>query len=221
MTRAAKRIDATARSATAEPRRRISRATLRISQSGRQAVVERARALSAQSRAPRDHLDRHRLRLHQLTREMRAAAGRGRADKYRFQRRITANVIARRREASLLAVNGERVTITARAHAVDRATRQVGERATALATTVTTLDRARRALEQRVSEALATRAAALRAHDPERTLERGYALLLDDQGEPLPTAAAARHAGRFDVRLADGSVGAQVIDTDTEAPDGH
>jgi exodeoxyribonuclease VII large subunit len=220
MSRAAKRVDATARSATAEPRRRISRATLRISQSGRQAVVERARALSAQSRAPRDHLDRHRLRLHQLTREMRAAAGRGRADKYRFQRRITANVIARRREASLLVVAGGRLTVTTRARAVDRAAQQVDERATALAATVTALDRARSALEARRAEALATRSAALRAHDPERTLERGYALLLDHDGEPLPTAAAARQAGRFDVRLADGSVGAQVIDTETEGHHG-
>ena len=85
-----------------------------------------------------------------------------------------------------------------------------------LARTVASLERARLALEERRAEALATRSAALRGHDPERTLERGYALLLNHDGEPLPTAAAARQAGRFDVRLADGSVGAQVIDTDME-----
>jgi exodeoxyribonuclease VII large subunit len=103
---------------------------------------------------------------------------------------------------------------------VERAGAATGERKAQLSTTAGSLERARRALEQRAAEALATRSAALRAHDPERTLERGYALLLNDRGEPLPTAAAARQAGRFDVRLADGSVGAQVIDTDTEAPDG-
>ena len=32
---------------------------------------------------------------------------------------------------------------------------------------------------------------ALRAHDPERTLERGYALVEDPDGEPVTSAAAA------------------------------
>ena len=37
---------------------------------------------------------------------------------------------------------------------------------------------------------------ALRAHDPERTLERGYALAEDAEGEPVTSAAAARAAER-------------------------
>jgi exodeoxyribonuclease VII large subunit len=219
--RAAGRVGVAGRTAVAEPRKRVRHATIRVQQAGRAAVLERARTLSAQSRAPRDHLDRHRVRLHQLTREMRAAAGRGRAVRYEFQRRIAARVIGRRREVALLAVAGGRLTVSARARSVERAGERVGEREAQLVGSVTALDRARRALEARRSEALATRSAALRAHDPERTLERGYALLLGHDGEALPTAAAARRAGRFDVRLADGSVGAQVIDTETEVPDGH
>jgi exodeoxyribonuclease VII large subunit len=51
---------------------------------------------------------------------------------------------------------------------------------------------------------------ALRAHEPERTLERGYALVEDRDGDPVtdvPGAAAARHVR---LRFADGAVGAQI-----------
>jgi exodeoxyribonuclease VII large subunit len=193
---------------------------VRVDRAGRAAVLERARALVAQSRAPRDHLDRHRVRLHQLTREMRAAASRGRVTRMDFQRRIAASVIGRRREAALLAVGGARRTVTARAGAVERAGAQVDERAVRLAASAAGLQRARKALEDRRTEALATRAAALRGHDPERTLERGYAVLLDSGGEALAGAAALREAGRFRVRLADGTVGAQVTEEhETEGSD--
>jgi exodeoxyribonuclease VII large subunit len=151
---------------------------------------------------------------------MRAAAGRGRALRFEFQRRIAASVIARRRETALRAVAAGRVSVTARAHSFDRVGSRVDDRATRLAVSAATLDRARRALEERRAEALATRAAALRAHDPERTLERGYALLLDDGGEPLAATRALREAGRFRVRLADGTVGAQVIE-DTKTEEAH
>jgi exodeoxyribonuclease VII large subunit len=176
----------------AEARLRLRRDAMRVDAAGRAAVLERARALVAQSRAPRDHLERHRVRLHQLTREMRAAANRGRAARVEFQRRIAAGVIGRRREAALVAVAG-------------------GWRAR-LAASAAGLDRAWSALEERRSVALAAQSAALSARDPERTLERGYALLLDDGGEPLASVPALREAGRFKVRLADGNVGAQVID---------
>jgi exodeoxyribonuclease VII large subunit len=51
---------------------------------------------------------------------------------------------------------------------------------------------------------------ALMAHDPERTLARGYALAEDTSGEPLTSAAAARAAGHVTLRFADGRVGAQI-----------
>jgi exodeoxyribonuclease VII large subunit len=59
-------------------------------------------------------------------------------------------------------------------------------------------------------EALRRAEVAFRAHDPERTLERGYALAEDDAGEPVTSAAGALAAGRIGLRFADGRVGAQI-----------
>ncbi len=53
-------------------------------------------------------------------------------------------------------------------------------------------------------------ALALAAHDPQRTLSRGYALVTDRQGSPLGSAAAARDARRIALRFHDGSVPARV-----------
>ncbi len=43
---------------------------------------------------------------------------------------------------------------------------------------------------------LARLALALAGHDPQRTLERGYALVSDAAGEPVSTATAARPRGK-------------------------
>jgi exodeoxyribonuclease VII large subunit len=51
---------------------------------------------------------------------------------------------------------------------------------------------------------------AFRAHEPERTLERGYALAEDPDGQPVTSAGAAIAAGRVRLRFADGGVGAQI-----------
>jgi exodeoxyribonuclease VII large subunit len=160
---------------------------------GRSAVVERARTLAARSRAPLYHLDRHRTRLHQRMREIRAAARRGAATRAEYQRRIAASVIERKRQAALAAVGAAR--------------------ADGLRDATAALERAQRALAERRAEKLAAHGAALRAHDPQRTLERGYALLIDESGEPLLTAAAAREAKTFDAKLADGTVRARVTAT--------
>ena len=53
-------------------------------------------------------------------------------------------------------------------------------------------------------------ALALAAHDPQRTLERGYALVQSPAGEPLSSAERARSERELSVRFADGSVGARV-----------
>ena len=50
-------------------------------------------------------------------------------------------------------------------------------------------------------------ALALAAHDPQRTLERGYALVQGPAGEPLPTAARARAQTEVRLRFADGTLG--------------
>jgi exodeoxyribonuclease VII large subunit len=51
---------------------------------------------------------------------------------------------------------------------------------------------------------------ALRAHDPERTLERGYALVEGQAGEPVTSAEAAAAAGEVKLRFADGRVRARI-----------
>jgi exodeoxyribonuclease VII large subunit len=47
---------------------------------------------------------------------------------------------------------------------------------------------------------------ALDAHDPERTLERGFALVEDPAGDPVTSARRARGLERLDLRFADGRV---------------
>ncbi len=46
---------------------------------------------------------------------------------------------------------------------------------------------------------------ALDAHDPQRTLERGYALVEGPDGEPVVSAEAARTLDRMTLRLHDGT----------------
>jgi exodeoxyribonuclease VII large subunit len=53
-------------------------------------------------------------------------------------------------------------------------------------------------------------ALALAAHDPARTLARGYAMVSDRAGEPVSTATAARAAGELELRFHDGAVPAEV-----------
>lgn len=58
-------------------------------------------------------------------------------------------------------------------------------------------------------EALHRAAVTLRAHEPERTLERGYALVEDPAGKPLTSAAEAGAAERISLRFRDGNVRAR------------
>ncbi|HEY6730751.1 MAG TPA: exodeoxyribonuclease VII large subunit [Solirubrobacterales bacterium] len=75
------------------------------------------------------------------------------------------------------------------------------------------LERARRravgADMDRRREALHRAAVALRAHEPERTLERGYALVEDPAGKPLTSAAEASAAERISLRFSDGQLRAK------------
>ena len=97
--------------------------------------------------------------------------------------------------------------LKAEAARVDAARQAAGLTARAAA-----LDRAARGVSERRAAWLARSGAALRGHDPERTLERGYALALDGAGEPLTEPGAVRQAGRFDLRLAGGTVPAHVAE---------
>jgi exodeoxyribonuclease VII large subunit len=134
---------------------------------GRRAILTRARTLSHLSRAPRQQIERRRVQLHQLLRELRAASRRG-VQRGRAQNERDGSALAR----SVLRATGS-----------DAAAR-------------------RRTLE-RLSLALA-------AHDPERTLARGYAIVSDGAGEPLSGAEHARSARELQVRFHDGSVAATV-----------
>jgi len=139
----------------------------RLDSHGRRAILDRARALGHLSRAPRQHVTRHRRHLHQLVRELRASARR-----------------AHEEGRSLASVH---LLVLGRTAARGRGP-----------------DGAKRGRE------LERLALALDAHDPERTLARGYALVEDRDGEPLASARAARSAGELRLRFHDGSVPAEV-----------
>jgi exodeoxyribonuclease VII large subunit len=148
-------------------RRALAGAATRLSDHGRSAILVRARALAQLSRAPAQHIARHRGRLHQLLRELRASA---------------------RRQA-----DGGRRRMTGHAQALERTAARAGEG-----------DRARRSRElERLGLALA-------AHDPQRTMARGYALVADRAGLPLGSAEAARTARELTLRFHDGAVAAEV-----------
>jgi exodeoxyribonuclease VII large subunit len=153
-------------------RRSLAACAGALSRHGRRAVVDRARSLVALSRAPAEHVARHRTRLHQHVRELRASARRGVSER-RALARTHALVLERKSAATTVAARTTRV---------------------------------------RALEALAL---ALDAHDPERTLARGYALVEGPGGELVTSAQAARRARDVDVRFHDGAVRARVED---EAP---
>jgi len=104
-------------------------AARRIDAAGRLAVVRRARELGARSRAPREHLDRHRLVLHQTARELRAASARGLAERIQRQQRIGGVVLERKLDAARGQAEREfAVALPRRAATLERAARALAER---------------------------------------------------------------------------------------------
>jgi len=151
----------------------LGRRTRRLAHHGRAAVLARARVLEQLARAPAEHVRRHRARLHQLLRELRASARRGVADASR-DTTTRARVLARKAGAS------------------------GGAEATAR----------KRALE--------SFGLALAAHDPERIVERGYAVVDDGSGGVITSAAAAAAAGHVRLFFSDASVRATIDDEPPE-----
>jgi exodeoxyribonuclease VII large subunit len=80
-----------------------------------------------------------------------------------------------------------------------------------------TAERARASDHAKRTRELERLTLALAAHDPQRTLARGYALVEDRGGEPLGSAVAAREAGDLRLRFHDGTLPARVA-SDGEGP---
>jgi exodeoxyribonuclease VII large subunit len=167
----------------------LERATFSLRRAGEGAIGARGRHLAALARGPARALQRERSGLNQKIREIRASSERGLAARGGFQRRIATVVLARARRRGI-----ER---TAAAVAEERRRGPAIERS------------AERALRRR-REALGRVAVTLRAHDPERTLERGYALAETAAGEPVSSADAAVAAAAVRLRFADGRVNARI-----------
>jgi exodeoxyribonuclease VII large subunit len=154
----------------------------------RRAVLERTRVLAGQARAPGRHVQGQRRALHQRLRELRASGRRGVT---RRRELAGTHLLVLRRKAELTGAEHRR---TARA-LEDSAARLSRE--------------ARGQLQGRARE-LARLASAIDAHRPERTLARGYALVSDRAGEPVGDAGTARRAHELTLRFADGTLRATV-----------
>jgi exodeoxyribonuclease VII large subunit len=170
-------------------RQDLQRRASALRRAGEGAIGVRARHLAALARGPARALRRERGALNQKIREIRAASERGLAARGGFQRRIATVVLDR-----------------ARRRGIERAVAAIaveGRRGAAIERSAT------RALARR-QEALRKAAVALRAHDPERTLERGYALVETGSGEPVTSADRAVAAAAVKMRFADGRVQAKI-----------
>jgi exodeoxyribonuclease VII large subunit len=152
-----------------EARVSVARCAASLQRHGRHAVVVRARALAQLSRAPAEHVARHRRRLHQWLREIRAAGRRG--------------CVRRRRD------------IDTRAIVLNRK-----------------LGAARGPEAQARRQRLDSLAAAIAAHDPQRVVARGYAMVENPAGEVVTTAAAARAARDVRLRFSDADVHARITE---------
>ncbi len=166
-------------------RQGLRRGAGRLRLAGEGAIGARTRHLGALARGPARALQRERGKLNQATREIRAAAERGLEARLGFQRRIAAVVLERARQRGIEGTLAAAAEERRRGAGIERA--------------------ASRSLRRR-REALRQAAVALRAHDPERTLERGYALAETTAGEPVTSASAARAVDEISLRFADGRV---------------
>jgi exodeoxyribonuclease VII large subunit len=155
---------------------------------GRVAVLARARTLAQLSRAPAEHVARHRVRLHQRLRELRASARRGLTERGRH---ASVHTRVLERKAAVVRLDRERRLAELRGRAQRFESISVDAPA-------------------RRAEVLERLALALAAHDPERTIARGYALVEDHAGEPVTSAQEARAAGELSLRFHDGRLRARV-----------
>ncbi len=169
-----------------QAREAVAVAGERLAAHARRSVLVRAELLARQARAPSEHVARERSRLEQSLRELRASGRRREGREItRIQRRLL--VLTRKAAASSLERQRAGRDLGGRAHDLRRASGSAARR-----------------------RELAHLATALDAHDPQRTLERGFALVRDDRGEPLGSATATLAAGRVDIAFSDGTVAATI-----------
>ena len=171
----------------------LGEAAVGIARAGQDAVGSRVGPLAALAAGPTRAIRVQRTALNQKTREVRASSERG---------------LVVRRNGLAGAVNRNLTPFASRlARSVEAGLKSNAGTPAALA------GRVRRAIEAGRSRN-ESRSLALRAHDPQRTLERGYARVEDRIGDPVATATAARKAGKLKVHFADGPVPAEVLDND-------
>lgn len=177
-----------------EARAAVAGTAARLEAHGRRAVVERARSLGRMSRAPAEHIARERGRLHQNLREARAAARRRFADERALSRRA---LLVLERKADVAALDRQRGGVALRGAAAE-------------------LERAARAIGARRARELERLRLAVDAHDPERALERGYALVEDPAGELVTSAGDARTVRDVTLRFHDGRVRARTEESNEQ-----
>jgi exodeoxyribonuclease VII large subunit len=174
-----------------EARDSLERCAAALERAASGAIGHRARHVAALARGPARALQRERGALNQRTREIRAAGERGLRERASYQRRIAMTVLARAARRVGEGMAGQGAAAGRRAEGLERAA-------------LTSLERRRRTLERT--------ALTLRAHEPERVLERGYALAETTAGEPVTSAATARNAKRLRLRFSDDRITTRVED---------
>ena len=152
------------------------------------AVGSRARRLTELAGAPERSVRAERFRLHQLLREARAAATRGVGERDRLAARHGLVLSRKVAQASSTAEGAAQALLRTAGRLGGQAAGQMRSGAGKLA-----------GFEVGV-----------RGHDPQRTLERGYALVEGTRGEPLTTAEAARREREVRLRFADDAVRARI-----------
>lgn len=167
----------------------VARRSTRIAQAGPAAVRDRARPLAALAAGPARALRQERGMLNQKTREVAAAARRGVAV------RSSTLEDSHRRHLEPAAGRAEALTKAGQ-------TRNAMLPERLLATAERTLGLRRRGL--------GAHQVAMRAHDPQRVLERGYARVEDRAGTPVTEPEAARRAIDLRIHFAEGKVDATV-----------
>jgi exodeoxyribonuclease VII large subunit len=178
-----------------QARRRLQGAAGSLQRAREGAVGARGSHLAALARGPARALQRERRTLNQKTREIRAAGERGLAERLAYQRRLAFTVLVRAQRRA-----AEEVVVAATEN-----WRRAGG-----------VGRSGVAALKRGEEVLRRVGVALRAHDPQRTLERGYARAETLDGAAVTAAAAAVEAAELRLRFADGPVRARIEEDDPD-----